>query len=184
MTKLEEAPGTTDTRWFSLIHHLSYSQEIFSEEVRIMHGLLTMAQFSHTFSKNVREDSCEGRAFHIITQYFHLVRWGAGFSCPLVGRGGSARAFLSCASPHMLSALCYPNLNNILCTRSPLFIDPPTFHFQSVISQNGKTCFPYKVYFNSNSLKCHLGGPLHIVKFNNQGMFVLLMQTYVRAQLL
>ena len=107
--------------WFtiSLIHKKSSQSK--SESCM---GCLAWHSFLKHFL-NVREDSCEGRAFHIITQYFHLVRWGAGFSCPLVGRGGSARAFLSCASPHIISALCYPNLNNILCTCSPLLIDSP-----------------------------------------------------------
>ena len=43
-----------------------------------------------------------------------------------------------------------------------------------------RLAFPTKYIFTPT----YLGGPLHLVKFNNQGMFVLLIQTYVRAQLL
>ena len=87
-----------------------------------------------------------------------------------------------CLSTRIICPLL-PSLSNTLHTLTTPH-RPPTFPFQSVISQNGKACFPYKVYFYSNSLKCYPGGPLHIVKLNNQGTFVLLMQTYVRAQLL
>ena len=88
-----------------------------------------------------------------------------------------------CLSTHIICPLLpQPQQHSMHTLTAPH--RPPTFPFQSVISQNGKTCFRYKVYFYSNSLKCYPGGPLHTVKLNNQGTFVLLMQTYVRAQLL
>ena len=88
-----------------------------------------------------------------------------------------------CLSTHIICPLLpQPQQHSMHTLTAPH--RPPTFPFQSVISQNGKTCFRYKVYFYSNSLKCYPGGPLQLVKLNNQGTFVLLMQTYVRAQLL